>query len=161
LLSFIILPSYFGIPMTRRTRAREVVLQLLYQHDQNANMTLEDVRQFFRRRLRDDALEKWADELYGGALTHKTEIDRRLSEIAENWRIDRMAVVDRNILRLGVYELLHCPETPANVTINEAVELAKRYGTVDSPAFVNGLLDRLASSRPQAPSVPSPPSTEE
>jgi N utilization substance protein B len=141
--------------MTRRTRAREVVLQLLYQHDQNANMTLEDSRLFLRRRLRDDALEKWGDDLYSGALTHKAEIDRRLSEVAENWRIDRMAVVDRNILRLGVYELLFCPETPASVAINEAVELAKRYGTQDSPAFVNGLLDRLANARPQPPATPT------
>jgi transcription antitermination protein NusB len=139
--------------MTRRTRAREVVLQLLYQQDQNANMSLEDVRLFLRRRLRDEALEKWGEELYRGAVTHRTAIDERLSAVAENWRIDRMAVVDRNILRLGVYELLYCHETPPSVTINEAVELAKRYGTKDSPAFVNGLLDRVSSSRPPTQTV--------
>src|SRR5262249_11581095 len=106
--------------------------------------------------LRDEALEKWGDELYNGAVTHRTEIDDRLSAVAENWRIDRMAVVDRNILRLGVYELLFCPETPFSVAINEALELAKRYVPKDSPTFVNGLLDRLASSRPSTPTVPLP-----
>lgn len=146
--------------MTRRTRAREVVLQLLYQHDQNANMTPTDSRLFLRRRLRDDALETWGNDLYAGVVTHRTEIDRRLAEVAENWRIDRMAVVDRNILRLGVYELLFQPDMPPSVAINEAVELAKRYGTEDSPAFVNGLLDRVASSRPVT-TAPAAPSTEE
>jgi transcription antitermination protein NusB len=76
-------------------------------------------------------------------LANQPDIDRRLTEAAENWRLVRMAVVDRNVLRLGAYELLHTPETPPSVALDEAIELARRYGSADSPAFVNGVLDRL------------------
>jgi N utilization substance protein B len=76
-------------------------------------------------------------------VAHLDEIDRRLTAAAENWRLPRMAAVDRNVLRLGAHELLYLPETPAAVAFDEAIELARRYGSADSPAFVNGVLDRL------------------
>lgn len=136
--------------MTRRSRAREVVLQLLYQHDQNRGLDLEAARQFLRRRLQDPTLETLADTLYNGVLTHRADIDKKLAEVAENWSVPRMAVVDRNLLRLAAYELLHQPETPPKVAIDEAVELAKRYGTAESSAFVNGILDRLAQPKAKA-----------
>jgi N utilization substance protein B len=139
--------------MARRTRAREVALQLLYLNDQNkGGYPLEEARTFMRRRLQNEELEKLADGLYAGSRTHKAEIDRRIADVAENWSVERMAVVDRNILRLGVYELLYQPDTPPRVVINEAVELAKRFGSAESPAFVNGILDRLA---PQSKGSPS------
>jgi N utilization substance protein B len=130
--------------MARRSRAREVVLQLLYQNDQNPGLQLEEVRSFLHRRLRDADLTAWAEELYLGTLAHRAAIDDQLSKTAENWSVQRMAVVDRNLLRLSVFEMCIQSQTPPRVVIDEAVELAKRYGTAESPAFVNGILDRLA-----------------
>ena len=129
--------------ITRRSRAREVALQLLYQHDLNPRTERSDIERFARDRLHDPTLEPFTLQLYDGVLAHQAEIDRRLSEAAANWRLQRMAVVDRNVLRLGSFELLFTPETPPSVAINEAIELARRYGSVDSPAFVNGVLDKL------------------
>jgi N utilization substance protein B len=130
--------------LTRRSRAREVALQLLYQHDLNPRAARRpDVERFVKDRLRDPAVEPFTLRLYDGVLAHQAEIDRRLSETASNWRLQRMAVVDRNVLRLGSFELLFTPETPPNVAIDEAIELARRYGSANSPAFVNGVLDRL------------------
>jgi N utilization substance protein B len=79
---------------------------------------------------------------------HAVAIDRHIADAAENWRVPRMAVVDRNVLRLAAFELLFMPETPAAVVIDEAVELSRRFGSADSPAFVNGVLDRLRLSLP-------------
>jgi N utilization substance protein B len=133
--------------MARRSRAREVVLQLLYLTDHNPQVEPDGIRQFLRRRLRDNPLEQFAESLYRGTLEHRAAIDSRLAAVAENWSVERMAAVDRNILRLGSYELLFQPDTPLRVVIDESVELAKRYGTAESPAFVNGILDRLAAGR--------------
>ena len=129
--------------MTRRSRAREVALQLLFQHDLNHRIDRAALERFVRERLRNEALESFCLALYDGVVANRSDIDRRLSEAAENWRLVRMAAVDRNVLRLGAYELLHAPETPPNVALDEAIELARRYGSADSPAFVNGVLDRL------------------
>ncbi|HWG41197.1 MAG TPA: transcription antitermination factor NusB [Gemmataceae bacterium] len=134
--------------MTRRSRAREVALQLLFQRDLNKGVDRPALERFVRDRLRDDTLMPFCLGLYDGVAVHQTDIDRRLSEAAENWRLVRMAAVDRNVLRLGAYELLHTPDTPPNVALDEAIELARRYGSADSPAFVNGVLDRLRSSPP-------------
>lgn len=139
--------------MPRRSRAREVVLQLLYQHDQNPGLQLEEARAFLLRRLQDAELAAWAEELYQGTLNHRAAIDERLSKTAENWSVHRMAVVDRNLLRLGVYEMTIQGQTPPRVVIDEAVELAKRFGTAESPAFVNGILDRLAPKPEPAPAA--------
>ncbi|MGH7227533.1 MAG: transcription antitermination factor NusB [Gemmataceae bacterium] len=129
--------------MTRRSRAREVALQLLFQHDFNKCIDRPSHERFVRDRLRDETLMSFCLELYDGAMGNRDDIDRRLSETAENWRLVRMAAVDRNVLRLGAYELLHAPDTPPNVALDEAIELARRYGSADSSAFVNGVLDRL------------------
>jgi N utilization substance protein B len=142
--------------MAKRSRAREVALQLLYQHDHITTVDTEQIRGFLHRRLRDRELEEFAAGLYEGALSHRQELDQRLAAVAENWSVERMAVVDRNILRLGAFELLFQPQTPPRVAIDEAVEIAKRYGTAESAAFVNGILDRLAAGR-LASEPPSPP----
>jgi N utilization substance protein B len=136
--------------MARRSRAREVVLQLLYQQDHNRQVEMLAVRQFVHARLRDPQLEKFATQLYQGTMEHCREIDTQLAAVAENWSVERMAAVDRNILRLGAYELLYHAKTPPKVVIDEAIELAKRFGTAESPAFVNGILDRLAAGKPPA-----------
>jgi N utilization substance protein B len=132
--------------MTRRSRAREVALQLLFQRDHNAQLHRPEIEGFVRDRLREVDLRQFCLQLYEGVVEHLAEIDVRLSEAAENWRLPRMATIDRNALRLGAFELLHCPETPPAVAFDETIELARRYGTADSPAFVNGVLDRLRRS---------------
>jgi transcription antitermination protein NusB len=137
--------------MARRSRAREVALQLLFQRDQNADVDRPVLERFIRDRLRDADLEPFCLGLFDGVVTNLPAIDERLAAAAENWRLPRMAAVDRNVLRLGAYELLFTPDTPPTVAINEAIELARRYGSADSPAFVNGVLDRLRQGPPPTP----------
>ena len=129
--------------MAKRSRAREVALQLLFQRDHNPGVDRAAVERFVHDRLRDPELEPFCLGLYDGVLDRRDDIDARLAAAAENWRLPRMAAVDRNALRLGAYEILFAPDTPAGVTLDEAIELARRYGSADSPAFVNGVLDRL------------------
>ena len=129
--------------MTRRSRAREVALQLLFQRDYNPALDRAALERFVHDRLRDPGLVPFCLGLYDGTVAHLADIDDRLTAAAANWRLPRMAAVDRNVLRLGAYEVLFTPETPATVAINEAIELARRYGSAGSPAFVNGILDRL------------------
>jgi len=129
--------------MSRRSRAREVVLQVLYQHDLNPDQDIDIRQQFVKARLnRQEGLIAFAQSLLDGVIGHRDEIDEQLKKIAENWKLGRMARIDRNILRLGAYEILFA-ETPDRVAINEAIELAKRYGNEQSSQFVNGILDRL------------------
>ena len=131
--------------LTRRSRAREVALQLLYQHDVNprTRMGRPAVERFVHDRLKAPAVEPFTLNLYDGVLAHSPEIDKKLGAAAANWRLPRMPAVDRNILRIGAFELLFMPETPPKVAIDEAIELARRFGSKDSSAFVNGVLDRL------------------
>ena len=105
--------------------------------------------------------QRFARELVEGVLEHLQEIDGCIRSVAENWDMGRMAVVDRNVLRLGTYELVYRPDIPGKVTINEAVDLAKRYGTAESGTFVNGILDRIMSQtgRTEAPTAPAETST--
>jgi N utilization substance protein B len=129
--------------MSRRSRAREIVLQVLYEDDQNPDRSPEAADQFLVSRLAgDEELIDFARSLVAGVRKHKAEIDRLLIERADNWTLERMAVTDRNLLRMGAFEMLH-GGTPERVAINEAVELAKRYGAKHSPNFVNGVLDRF------------------
>lgn len=129
--------------MATRRRAREVVLQLLYEADINPGRERESSYAFIRSRLQGrKALTDFADQLLTGTLLHREVIDRRLSQWATNWSISRMAVTDRNVLRLGAQEILFT-DTPGRVAINEALLLARRYGDVNSPRFVNGVLDKL------------------
>ncbi|MBM4072855.1 MAG: transcription antitermination factor NusB [Planctomycetes bacterium] len=129
--------------MNRRSRAREVALQLLFQRDHNPFLDRPALVGFARNRLGEPALVEFCLQLYDGVLAHQEEIDQRLSASAENWRLPRMAAVDRNVLRVGAFEVLFFPETPSAVAFDEAIELARRYGTAESSAFVNGVLDRL------------------
>lgn len=92
--------------------------------------------------------QDFAEALINGVLEHQDVIDELVSKCSTNWKISRMAIVDRNILRMATFELQHLPDIPPRVSLNEAVELAKKYGTKDSSAFVNGILDRIASMVP-------------
>jgi transcription antitermination protein NusB len=130
--------------MTRRSRGREVALQVLYQIEQNSSLRAPEIRRFIDRRLLgDEKLVEFTLDLIAGVKAHLSEIDETIKQVAENWRLDRMAAIDRNILRLGAYEILFRPEIPAKVAINEALELAKRYSTAQSSRFVNGILDKV------------------
>jgi N utilization substance protein B len=130
--------------MTRRSRGREVALQVLYQVEQNAGIPVAEVHQFINRRLlADSKLVEFTEGLIAGVRENQPRIDDMIQGVAENWRLDRMAAIDRNILRLGAYEVLYRGEVPPKVAINEALELAKRYSTAQSSRFVNGILDRV------------------
>jgi N utilization substance protein B len=128
--------------MARRSRAREVALQVIYQDDLNPQHDpgLADI--FLKRRLRGSELVEFARSLVRGVRQNRPQLDEVLSRTAEHWSLERMAATDRNVLRLGAFEILYA-ETPDRVAINEAVELAKRFGTKQSAQFVNGILDRL------------------
>ena len=140
--------------MTRRSRAREVALQLLFQLDNHPKPPKAAIDDFAKTRLREPALVQFCLTLYGGVVSHREDIDKKLAEAAENWRVARMPAVDRNILRMGAFEILHRADTPPAVALDECIELARRFGTAESSAFVNGVLDRLRRDA----SVPTPPS---
>jgi transcription antitermination protein NusB len=129
--------------MTRRSRGREVALQLLFQRDHNGKINRSALEQFVNDRLAEASIRQFCLSLYDGVVANLKDIDLKLSASAENWRLSRMTTVDRNVLRMGAFELLHTKDTPAAVAFDEAIELARRYGTADSSAFVNGVLDRL------------------
>jgi N utilization substance protein B len=131
-------------------------LQLLFQREHNAQTDRAALEQFVRERLREEPIRKFCVFLYDGVVAHLADIDAKISAAAENWRLARMATVDRNILRLGAFELLFMQDTPAAVAFDEAIELARRYGSADSSAFVNGVLDRLR--REANPGVRNPES---
>jgi N utilization substance protein B len=128
--------------MTRRSRAREVALQILFQEDLNPTHSQGIADEFLRSRLQGDELVELARGLVAGVRRNQSELDALLSRTADNWSLERMAATDRNVLRLGAYEILYTA-TPGRVAINEAVELAKRFGTAHSAQFVNGILDRF------------------
>jgi N utilization substance protein B len=136
--------------MSKRRRAREVALQLLYQNDVGGEDTLDTLEGTSRRlagKRKDPEVEAYARELLRETLGRRGEIDDALASLSEHWKLHRMSAVDRNILRLAGAELMYRPDIPPKVAINEAVELAKKYGDTDSPRFVNGILDSLLRSR--------------
>lgn len=118
-------------------------MQFLYQRDLNPTSELADLSVFYKLRGLSPSARKFCDVLVRGVLDHRGEIDEILSECAENYQINRISAVDRNVLRLGIFEMLHCSDVPAAVAINEGIEIAKKYSTEESGKFVNGVLDRV------------------
>ncbi len=130
--------------MTKRRKAREVALQFLYQLDlQGERDAVPHAAEFWARHPLDDDMRGFAEDIVRGATTTQPKIDEIIVRCTEHWDLDRMAVVDRNILRLAVYELGWRVETPPKVVINEAIEIAKKFGTQESSRFINGILDRV------------------
>ena len=128
----------------KRRKAREVALQFLYQLDlTGADDPSPHDEEFWARHPVDDDTRAFGDALVRGVKTNQARIDHAISQFAEHWDLGRMAVVDRNILRLAVYELLYTADVPPKVAINEAIEIAKKFGTKESSRFINGLLDRI------------------
>ena len=132
--------------MARRSRAREVALQVLFQDDLNPQHNPAEADAFLLGRLTSPELIEFARSLVSGVRRNRAELDELLGSKADNWSLDRMAATDRNVLRLGAYEILYS-DTPGRVAINEAVELAKRFGAAQSAPFVNGILDRFLAGQ--------------
>ena len=129
--------------MGRRHRAREIALELLYQIDMTGEAPAEALAAYLGPRRLPKELARFAEELVRGAWKNREEIDKLVGDSADHWKVERMPAVDRNLLRLATYELIHSTEAPPAVVIDEALELAKRYCDVGSTAFVNGVLDHV------------------
>jgi len=126
-----------------RRQARELALQFLYGYELNRREREEALAQFRGKTRLPEPARRFAGELAAGVLDHLEEIDRLIAGHAQNWDLDRLALVDKQILRLALYELHWRDDIPAAVTINEAVEIAKKFSTPQSGRFVNGILDRV------------------
>jgi N utilization substance protein B len=131
--------------MTIRRRAREIALQVLYQLDIGQGDPQAALTLYFENFRPSEKTREFCQRLVEGVCQEQEEIDRVIEENAENWTLKRMAVVDRNILRLATFELLNCPDIPFKASLNEAIELAKKFGNDDSSAFINGILDQIHS----------------
>jgi len=129
--------------MSSRRRSREMAIQVLYQVDMAQSDLAEALRLFCEHFKAPESIRDFAFELARGAHEHREEVDTLIKRFSEHWRLERMPTVDRNILRLAIYELLYRPDIPAKVSINEAVDLGKKYGSEDSGSFINGILDRI------------------
>src|SRR3989338_6719997 len=133
--------------MRKRSLARETALKILYQKEITRRTIAQAIEKYWSDEIKIDGdVRHFADRLTQGVDEHLTDIDKKISFYATNWQLKRMAIIDRNILRLGVFELLYAPDIPPVVSINEAVELAKKYGDVESSKFVNGILDKIHKS---------------
>ena len=130
--------------MGTRRKSRELALQALYQSELAGQAGLLDFTQFCAHFQVNKKAMPYAKKLLDGVQGNKEEINKLISRYAENWRLERMSVIDRNILRLAVFELHYQDDVPTSVAINEAVEIAKRFSTDDSGPFINGILDAMA-----------------
>jgi len=129
--------------MRARSKARQLALELVYQLDLGERPFDQEAQDYLAERSHQPEVLEFASGLAQGCWQHREEIDRTIANLAEHWELSRIATIDRNILRLGAYELIYRDDIPRKVSINEAVELAKRYSTGDSGAFVNGILDKI------------------
>jgi N utilization substance protein B len=129
--------------MGARRKARELALQMLFQHDMSGNQTAEIIATFEELQKSKPNTREFATKIFQGTVENLEKIDDMIQNQAENWRLSRMAAVDRNIIRMSVYEFLHETDTPKLVVIDEAIEIAKKYGTQKSSQFINGILDGI------------------
>lgn len=137
--------------MVRRRKSREHALQILYQLHitrQDVIKTLVQFRDHFSVNTERDV---FVERLVLGVMEHGPEIDQLIKQYSEHWRLDRINIIDRAILRIAIFELLYCEEIPPKVTLNEAIELGKQYGSEDSGSFINGILDRIQNEAIQKP----------
>ena len=125
-----------------RRKARSVAVQALFQLDLNPRDDLEEIESFIKDEMGPNPAASFASELVHGVVKHWTSLGEQIGEVADNWALDRMAVADRNILRLGAFEIVYLG-TPGPVAIDEMVEIARMFGSKESARFVNGVLDRL------------------
>jgi transcription antitermination protein NusB len=131
-------------PMGKRRRARELALQYLYQWDFHGPEDEGPAEAFWADRHDPaEAVKGHAERIVAGVKERKAEIDALIEGQSQHWKLYRMSRIDRNILRIAIYEMIACPEIPAKVSIDEAIEIGKRFGTTDSSAFINGILDQI------------------
>ena len=133
--------------MGRRRKARELALQILFQMDSSQENLKEVIETFWALHRHPREMKEFANRLVEGTRENFKAIDEKIAHYAKHWEIERMAVVDRNILRLGAYEILYCPDIPIKASLNEAIELAKKFSTEKSSQFVNALLDKIAHEK--------------
>ena len=131
--------------MRKRTRARELALQILYQIDLRDLDVAAELDELLLASDEPEDVREFARELVSGTVEGVVEADERITVVAEHWDIGRMAAIDRNILRMAVFEMLARPDIPRKVSINEAIDLGKKFSTENSGAFINGILDRIRS----------------
>lgn len=130
--------------MRKRTKAREYALKILYQADITRRDIDSAVQLFWEEsEAADETVKSFANRLVKGIYSNLTSVDEKIAKCATNWQLNRMAVIDRNVMRIAAYELLYTEDIPPKVSINEAVELAKKYGDLESSKFVNGILDKI------------------
>lgn len=130
--------------MSTRRQGREAAFQLIYQMDLSGAYCTEAVEEFFNQMGIPHKVRAFATELVSGTMSSLEEIDNYISVNSHHWKLHRMNSVDKNILRLGIHEILSCRDTPTRVIINEAIEIGKKYGTSESGSFINGILDKVA-----------------
>src|SRR3989304_4463394 len=129
--------------MRNRTIARELAIQALYQVDLRGDEIIDEINIQYQKSIVKHEIYDFAMSLITGCRSYVKDIDEKISAVTEHWELHRMAIIDKNILRLGVYELLYRDDIPPKVSINEAIDLAKRYSTENSGTFVNGVLDKI------------------
>lgn len=135
----------------KRRQAREYALQILFQIDfTEKKLGRRELDEFWADKKENREIREFAEELVKGSLEKLEDIDALIEKLAENWILERMAAVDRNILRLAAFEILYRKDIPSAVTINEALEIAKKYSSSESAPFLNGVLDRLAKEAGKA-----------
>ncbi|MBM4129162.1 MAG: transcription antitermination factor NusB [Nitrospira sp.] len=135
----------------KRRRAREYALQLLFQVEfTGKKIDTRDLEDFWSDKKEEADVKKFTEDLLRGTIEKLGEVDSMIGKVAEHWLMNRMAAVDRNILRLAAYEILYRKDIPSAVTINEALEIAKKFSSLESAPFINGILDRLAKETGKA-----------
>jgi N utilization substance protein B len=135
----------------KRRKAREYALQILFQVDfTKKRIGSKDLEEFWSGKKESRSVKEFTEDLVRGTLNSIDEIDAMIERVTENWLLKRMAAVDRNILRFAAYEILYRKDIPSAVTINEAIEIAKKFSSAESAPFINGILDRLAKGSAKA-----------
>jgi N utilization substance protein B len=137
--------------MGQRRKSREIALQMLYQMEMTRLSPEETIASYNEMTLDDEneepklpeAVRPFTEHLVNGVHFHRDELDGMIAAASSNWRVARMSIIDRNVLRIALFEMIHCREIPPNVSINEAIDLGKMFGSPDSGSFINGVLDRL------------------
>ena len=129
--------------MGTRRQARELAMQALFYMDMQNNVSLQMLENFCGNFPPSKKAQPFFLKLVNGVLEERGEIDALIEKFSKNWKISRMACVDRNVMRIAVYELLYCDDIPAKVSINEAVDVGKKFGTEESGAFINGIMDSI------------------
>ena len=147
--------------MGSRRKAREKALQILFQLDFGGSDIDAICRDYWSKNRSGEKVREFADELVRGTYANLERIDKHMSATLEHWSMERLASVDRAILRCAIFELLYMPEIPPKVTINEAVEIAKKYGAGDSSKFINGVLDKIREEVDESTAAPQPSPAED